>query len=185
MPVSKRLRHEVMRRDNYTCRYCGGEPPDVKLVVDHVTPEALGGASVPENLVTACQDCNAGKAAVAPDSPIVANVADDALRWAKAMEQAAAAQRQAQDDLDEFCAGFYEGWGSYYALPSDWRASVEKWRELGADERLLFDCIDIAFAAKGVSGRWRYFCGVVWRKLNERQEMARDLITDEENSGTP
>lgn len=27
MAVSKRLRHEVMRRDNHTCRYCGGGAP--------------------------------------------------------------------------------------------------------------------------------------------------------------
>lgn len=35
MPVSKRLRYEVLRRDSHTCRYCGGAAPDVKLTVDH------------------------------------------------------------------------------------------------------------------------------------------------------
>lgn len=58
MTVSKRIRFEVLRRDNYTCRYCGGSAPDVKLTVDHVMPVALGD---PTNLVTACKDCNAGK----------------------------------------------------------------------------------------------------------------------------
>jgi 5-methylcytosine-specific restriction endonuclease McrA len=59
--VSKRLRYEVLRRDDHACRYCGHTAPDVPLTVDHVIPVALGGTDEPENLVTACKDCNAGK----------------------------------------------------------------------------------------------------------------------------
>lgn len=81
MAVSKRLRYEVLRRDNHACRYCGRSAPDVALTVDHVVPVALGGSDDPGNLVTACRDCNSGKSASSPDAPIVANVADDALRW--------------------------------------------------------------------------------------------------------
>lgn len=61
MAVSKRLRYEVLRRDNHTCRYCGATAPDVPLRVDHVTPVALGGTDTPDNLVTACEPCNSGK----------------------------------------------------------------------------------------------------------------------------
>ncbi|AWN05089.1 HNH endonuclease [Gordonia phage Easley] len=38
MAVSKRLRYEILRRDNHTCRYCGATAPDVPLTVDHVVP---------------------------------------------------------------------------------------------------------------------------------------------------
>ena len=31
MAVSKRLRFEILRRDNHACRYCGQMAPDVKL----------------------------------------------------------------------------------------------------------------------------------------------------------
>ncbi|WP_078628685.1 HNH endonuclease [Streptomyces sp. NRRL F-2664] len=55
MPVSNRLRFEVLRRDRYTCRYCGGSAPDVVLRVDHVVPVALGGTDTPDNLVAACE----------------------------------------------------------------------------------------------------------------------------------
>lgn len=58
MAVSKRLRYEILRRDNHTCRYCGATAPDVKLTVDHVVPVALGGSDVPTNLVAACDACN-------------------------------------------------------------------------------------------------------------------------------
>lgn len=43
MSISKSLRYEVFRRDNHTCRYCGGTTPEVRLTIDHVTPVTLGG----------------------------------------------------------------------------------------------------------------------------------------------
>ena len=91
MSVSKRTRYEVLRRDNNTCRYCGGTAPDVTLTIDHVTPVSLGGSDDPSNLVAACKDCNAGKSSSNPDAALVASVSDDALRWAAALKAAAAA----------------------------------------------------------------------------------------------
>jgi 5-methylcytosine-specific restriction endonuclease McrA len=95
MAVSKRLRYEVLKRDNHTCAYCGRTAPEVKLTIDHVVPTTLGGDDDPSNLVAACADCNSGKSSSNPDAPIVANVAEDALRWAKA--QQAAAQQMLTD----------------------------------------------------------------------------------------
>src|ERR1039457_6499184 len=96
--VSKRLRYEVFRRDNHACRYCGATAPDVKLTIDHVVPKALGGSDTdPANLVTACEPCNAGKTSTNPDAPLVADVAQDALRWAKALTQSAEVMLAEQD----------------------------------------------------------------------------------------
>jgi hypothetical protein len=64
MAISKRRRFEILRRDGFTCRYCGRSAPDVVLQIDHVTPRALGGSDHPSNLAAACEDCNQGKAAV-------------------------------------------------------------------------------------------------------------------------
>jgi 5-methylcytosine-specific restriction endonuclease McrA len=49
-------RREVMRRDNYTCQYCGTRMGT--LTLDHVYPKHLGGEHTWENLVTACSSCN-------------------------------------------------------------------------------------------------------------------------------
>ncbi len=106
MPVSRRLRYEVLRRDNHACRYCGASAPDVPLTVDHVIPIALGGTDDPSNLVTACQPCNAGKSASSPDAPIVDDVAADALRWSKAMTRAAEITRADLKARMERCAVF-------------------------------------------------------------------------------
>lgn len=56
MAVSKRLRYEILRRDNYACRYCGASAPDVPLRVDHVTPVALGGTDTADNLIDRIRD---------------------------------------------------------------------------------------------------------------------------------
>lgn len=55
------VRFGILERDGFACRYCGARAPDAELVVDHVVPVAAGGTDDPTNLVTACQDCNAGK----------------------------------------------------------------------------------------------------------------------------
>lgn len=82
MAVSKRLRYEILRRDNHACRYCGATAPTVKLNVDHVIPQALGGSDKPTNLVTACADCNSGKTSSLPNATPVADVEQGALREA-------------------------------------------------------------------------------------------------------
>lgn len=61
MPVSVRVRFEVLKRDNFTCKYCGQKSPAVVLEVDHIIPVCEGGSDDPINLVAACWECNRGK----------------------------------------------------------------------------------------------------------------------------
>lgn len=56
-----RLRFWILRRDNFTCQYCGAKAPDGLLDVDHVIPVADGGGDDGDNLIAACGECNAGK----------------------------------------------------------------------------------------------------------------------------
>lgn len=64
MPVTKRTRFEVFKRDNFTCRYCGKSSPQVILEVDHIIAIANGGGDDEMNLATSCWDCNRGKSDV-------------------------------------------------------------------------------------------------------------------------
>ena len=59
--IPVRLRFQVLRRDGFTCQYCGRAAPHVKLHLDHVVPWSKGGRHELENLRTACQGCNLGK----------------------------------------------------------------------------------------------------------------------------
>lgn len=88
MAVSQRLRYEILRRDNHACRYCGATAPDVKLNVDHVIPTSLGGSDKPDNLVTACADCNGGKTSSMPNAATVEDVNQETFRQAVAERQA-------------------------------------------------------------------------------------------------
>lgn len=63
-PMSPRIRFEIFKRDGFRCAYCGSKPGESVLRVDHVVPIADGGTDDPQNLVTACDTCNAGKGAV-------------------------------------------------------------------------------------------------------------------------
>lgn len=62
-PLSKTTRFEVFKRDCFTCQYCGAQPPDSVLEVDHITAVANGGDNQITNLLTACDRCNRGKGA--------------------------------------------------------------------------------------------------------------------------
>jgi len=61
MSIRPSVRFDVFKRDSFTCAYCGRRSPDVTLEVDHIIPVAEGGSDDPENLITACWDCNRGK----------------------------------------------------------------------------------------------------------------------------
>lgn len=61
--LSKKLRFEVLKRDKFTCQYCGAKAPDVLLNVDHVKPVCDGGGNDILNLIAACENCNNGKGA--------------------------------------------------------------------------------------------------------------------------
>ncbi len=55
-PRVRLAKREVLRRDNYTCQYCGRHVP--YLTIDHIIPRRLGGKHSWENLVAACPSCN-------------------------------------------------------------------------------------------------------------------------------
>lgn len=67
-PTGRRKAHlrysfdNVYSRDNGECQYCGVFVPRGKATREHVVPRAQGGATSWENVVVACDDCNARKA---------------------------------------------------------------------------------------------------------------------------
>ncbi len=55
------VRWKVLVRDNFTCQYCGGKAPEVRLEVDHFVPRSKNGGDTMDNLITSCWECNRGK----------------------------------------------------------------------------------------------------------------------------
>lgn len=191
MAVSKRLRFEILRRDNHACRYCGRSAPEVELTVDHVVPVALGGSDDPTNLVAACRDCNSGKSSVPADAAVVADVAQDALRWAKAMDQAAAERAADQARAQELHRQFiieWEAWtdgrGRTTPKPGAWPATVDQFLNAGLSMKDLHELITVAMEAKA-GDTWRYFCGCCWKRIGQLQERAKEILMAEPESGEP
>lgn len=60
-------RRNVFKRDRFTCQYCGKQPGNDELTIDHVQPRSRGGESNWQNCVLACIDCNHRKADRTPD----------------------------------------------------------------------------------------------------------------------
>lgn len=192
MAVSKRLRFEILRRDNHTCRYCGASAPDVKLTVDHVLPEALGGRDEPENLVTACDPCNSGKSSVPPEAALVAEVKTDAIRFARALKAVAQARAELQAERDAYVDVFREEWSSWgwgfnqretFPVPDSWRETIERFYEVGLSVEELVRAARKALGNDrvGPDQTFRYFCGICWSIVREIQEAATDLVMAELN----
>lgn len=57
-------RHNIMRRDQYQCLYCGSTK---NLTLDHLIPKSRGGNSSWTNLATACMRCNTKKGDRTPE----------------------------------------------------------------------------------------------------------------------
>lgn len=114
MAVSKKLRFEVFRRDNFACRYCGRSAmAGAVLEADHVKPRARGGSDSATNLVTACEECNSGKSDTPLDAPAVADVPQVAFRVACAARNAP--DPQGSEEYEDFNVEAVIAWGHSWA----------------------------------------------------------------------
>lgn len=182
VPLSKRTRFEVFKRDSFTCQYCRRGTPEVVLEVDHVIPRAEGGPDEMENLVTACYDCNRGKAhipltdhAPVPDLPAqtaMIQEREEQVRAYHAMRNERAQRRE--DDFVDVWNYWFEAWGyrgkEMYKWHLPWETTLRRYTELlGVGE--VKEAMDIAagkFRRQVTSNAVRYFVGILKRKADER-----------------
>jgi hypothetical protein len=178
MAVSKRLRFEILRRDNHTCQYCGETAPNVTLHVDHVVPVTLGGSDKPDNLVAACKDCNLGKTSVPAGAPLVAAVGKMAATYALDLTERMTIIRAGLERDDEYLEEFEDAWNKWkysgtektIPLPPDYKTSLYRWAKMGVPMGLVERAIGIAMVKKGLRNEFpefTYMAGIVWRTLDE------------------
>jgi hypothetical protein len=152
----------------------------------------LGGEDKLENLTVACRDCNSGKSSsvAAPDT--VASVDEDAVRWAAAMRRAAQMQQEQAEEALFLIEYFDEAWQSWRVgadkdliwRPGDWQKSIASFHAAGVSVAELQAAVVSAMGNQKVTAfdTWRYFCGIVWNKLRERQQMAMEILKAEEST---
>lgn len=182
MAITKGLRFEILRRDNFRCTYCGATPAKTELHVDHVLPTSLGGTDDPSNLTTACQDCNAGKAGRMLDEPQVEAVNERAKVWAQAMEQAIEERRKRFDALQEIREWFrfeWESWTPRVELPDGFVKTINHYLVHGLSTDEIVDSIEIAMTSPTpIHRKYRYFCGVCNRKLDDLRMRAMEIVEE-------
>lgn len=168
--ISAKTRFDVFKRDKFTCQYCGAHPPSVVLHVDHIHPVAEGGTNDEDNLVTSCDRCNLGKGARLLSS--TPRSLEDRAAEAKEREAQllgyAEIMQSIRDRIED------DTWGVLDALipgSSDGTTharfdSVKRFiKEMGKEACL--DAAEIARSKKPYSDpqRFKYFCGICWRKI--------------------
>lgn len=183
MAISKRLRFEILRRDNHRCHYCGRGTDTVTLEVDHVVPVALGGTDDPTNLVAACEDCNSGKTSTPADAELVADVSSEAQLYAKAREMAIAQIDQIKVEQSEMAwewRATWAGWshnGEMVPLPDNWEAAIIRQLRLGLTIDDLTDAVAIAMRRNGIplNDRFNYFMGVCKNMVQEIDDLTETI----------
>jgi hypothetical protein len=185
--VSAKTRFDVLKRDRFTCSYCGRTPPEVLLHVDHIIPRADGGPDDFENLTAACSDCNLGKGARPLSSSVRPGPSADELRERIAQAQAylelMAEVRDVRDQLLDLVNGAWaKAWdggpeerddGVFYTMPDGGYFPEAKsvraiLRKLPLES--VYEAIDITanrFPTRASFDATRYFYGVCWRMIKQ------------------
>lgn len=172
--LTKKQRFNVFKRDSFTCQYCGSTPPKVVLEVDHINPVSNGGKNCIDNLITACFDCNRGKAAGLLTS-IPESVSDRAAVLAEKMEQVKAFEKlikakkkHEEAQIDEVEEAFLVYFTGFHFSPT-FRESVRVFLQ-------YFPCFEVVgFMHRACSKIKRrddsikYFCGICWKQIKDRQ----------------
>jgi len=177
--ISNSVRFKVFDRDGFTCGYCGRTPPSVVLEVDHVTPVSAGGGNGMSNLLTACFECNNGKAARALGTVPPLDYRGLANETKQRAEQLAAYRgylerlhEQNEEAVDMVSLAYWSHDGPNLIFSHE-NASRERSQILIFIGRIgleaAVDCAQVSANAV-MSGyvqkkyQWRYFCGCMWKR---------------------
>lgn len=170
---SKLVRFEVFKRDAFRCIYCGAMPPDAVLEIDHVVPLAAGGSGEPENLVTSCFTCNRGKrdvplertrSTIREQRDVLEERHEQLHEYRRWVEAVHAEENAAVTHVNEI---FGEATG--YDLWPEHRPQVRRFiREIGLETVAKAMEIAIGRTSWSPDRKWRYFCGICWRRVREK-----------------
>ena len=175
-PIGKRLRFQIFERDGFTCQYCGKNPPDVKLEIDHIIAVSTGGTNDPENLRTSCWACNAGKSnkplgSVANDKDSLrrAQEALESVDTAKQFAKAMKARESVRRDIVEFVCSCLASKtcknntvsSILFAVEHHGSEQVMRWFERAAS-------VTAQYGFPSETNAIKYFHGII-RKVTERE----------------
>lgn len=178
--IGKRSRFEIFKRDKFACQYCGRTPPSVILEIDHIAPVSKGGKSDSINLITACFDCNRGKAdiplnQIPPSLDSQIQEQKDRRKQVLAYNKFLLSSRKADEaEIVELGKYWYNQFREQnkYCFGQSRQISVKTFLKHMAQAEIM-DAMDIAISRQRPNGddddrTFRYFCGVCWKIIKEK-----------------
>lgn len=169
--ISKRMRFEVFKRDNFTCQYCSAKPPKVPLELDHIVPVSKDGKNSMDNLITACFDCNRGKSDIELDNvpqPLTERMENRKLAQIQYLEYKKIIKKDEKiikDDIDSVEL-IFSNWFDDYILTDKFRITVKKFiKDIGIEKTksaMEKACVKIHYDRNHAI---KYFCGICWNHI--------------------
>lgn len=178
--MSKKVRFEVFKRDNFTCQYCGKKPPDIMLEIDHILPKDKKGNDDILNLITSCFDCNRGKSnkelntipsTLEENAEILKEKQKQYKAYLKLIEKV---HEQKQAEFEEVGLYFWGKFGKKTSIfAGKWACSIRMFLKM-FNKYEIMEAMDIAFAKKGQGysaddNTFAYMCGILWNWKNKTQ----------------
>ena len=174
MAISKKLRFEVFKRDNFKCQYCGKTPPEITLEVDHIKPKIKKGTDDINNLVTACFDCNRGKSShelnqipntIQENYDIILERENQYNEYQKLLKKVNDRINKEIYKIDDIYNLYFK---NYYLSDGFRNVTVKKFiKELGLAE--VENAMHVACSKMcwDENKALRYFCGICWNKIKK------------------
>lgn len=172
--ISKKLRFEVFKRDEFTCAYCGQKPPAVVLEVDHVIPVANDGPDTIENLATSCFDCNRGKSdrslGAVPESvqhraDLLQEREEQERAFAKLLRSRRKRLDSSIDSVEKILLGDTDT-----VFTDRFRMSVKHFLEHLPLDSVTFAAERAYQHCRNPDPRLKYFCGICWNLIKRGRD---------------
>lgn len=176
MPLSKKIRFEIFKRDSFKCGYCGGQPPEVVLEVDHITPVSKGGDDDINNLITACFDCNRGKTNIELDK--IPSSVNENLEVLKIKEEQLKEykkyiinyRKRIMADIKKV-EGIFKEYNPERKFTDLFRVQIKTKFLKHLDVYTLCDNMEIACSKIDDPARAvKYFCGICWNQIRDKDK---------------
>ena len=177
MALSKSIRFEIFKRDNFTCQYCGRKAPEAILEIDHIIPKKENGTNKTYNLITSCFECNRGKSHKVLSNKIAReDLHTDIIDLKEQIEQIKFFEDlQMQRDLVELkeleiiLTYWYKiseesNRGSGYCEGTSFKTFLKY-----LDIAEIKNAIDITYS-KSRPNYFKYFCGICWNLIKSEKD---------------
>lgn len=165
-PLSKRLRFEILKRDSFTCSYCGLTPPKAVLEIDHIIPISKGGDNNYLNLVTSCFDCNRGKSDKELNEVVKPIDFDKErlIQYKQFVKFVKDKSKLRKEEVQLVC-DIYENSNKGYTPSESYRLTIGQFIDKIGLEQTIY-AMNRACASRS-QGDLKYFCGICWNIFKE------------------